>query len=423
MTHKNRILLAGILGNLVETFDSMLCGLLSVYLAKYLVGPSSMRLTFVFLSFFVGYLARPLGAIFMGLFSDAYGRKNVLASSILLMGIATAWIGFIPEHNAIGNTSFVLLILLRLVQNFACGAEYFNSSSFLIECADENHQGYAGSWASFGNAAGFLLASIVCFFVAYVSELYPNFEWLIWRIPFGLALIGACVGLYVRLSIPESLAYILHYTESSKPTLSELLQETCCYLREEKKTTYTIISLCLLGVGSSFLIYIYAPIQATLYGHLTYRDTLLSNIISFSVMLFIYPIFGYLSDKINRTHIVLGASSCLLFLSPFYFNALTTQHLSHLIFMQALISIPVTAFCAVFPVILVEHFPLKLRCTALSILTSVTASLTAGFMPLFAFQLVKITHSPTSPAWILTGLILFMWAMIYKQQGKMLYYN
>ena len=96
MRHQTRIILAGMMGNLIESFDMTICGLLAVYLAKYLIGDATKGIFFVFLTFFAGYLVRPVGAVVMGFLSDIYGRKIILAISILTMGISTALIGFIP---------------------------------------------------------------------------------------------------------------------------------------------------------------------------------------------------------------------------------------------------------------------------------------------------------------------------------------
>ena len=125
MKHQTRIILAGTLGNLIESFDMAICGLLSVFLAKYLIGDSSKGLFLVFLTFFLaGYLARPIGAMVMGLLSDIYGRRIILAASIMAMGISTSLIGFIPPNSTIGLTSIFLLLSLRIIQSFSCGAEY-----------------------------------------------------------------------------------------------------------------------------------------------------------------------------------------------------------------------------------------------------------------------------------------------------------
>ena len=213
LQHKNRIIFAAMMGNLVETFDLAICGLLSLHLAKYLHANSTEGLFFVLLSFCAGYLARPFGAIFMGFFSDRYGRKIMMAASIFFMGIATACIGFIPAYSSIGNLALFLLLPLRIIQSFACGAEYLNSSAFLVECAAKNRKGFSASGSSFGGTAGVMIATLTTLAVVHFSKKHPDLEWLIWRVPFVLALVGSSVGLYIRLSRPVSLEYVLYYSD------------------------------------------------------------------------------------------------------------------------------------------------------------------------------------------------------------------
>lgn len=412
LQHKNRIILAGMLGNLVESFDLAICGLLSLYIAKYLMGNTENGVIFVFLGFFAGYLARPIGAVFMGLFSDRYGRKIIMAASVLFMGLATAFIGFIPAYSSIGKLAACSLFALRIIQSFACGAEYLNSSAFLVECAPKNRKGFSASWSSFGGTAGLLIATMTALTVVHVSEQHPELEWLIWRIPFVIALVGSSVGLYVRLCMPESLEYVLYYSDHKKPNFTDLIQASFCYIKTQKVKSALAIALSLLGVSSSFLIYIYGPIQAKLYGQLSYTQILTSNLVAACVMLITYPIIGQLSDTCDRTKILHFSSFALLLLSPYFFQALSGHSLQNLMLMQAFVSIPTAAFCAVVPVMLAEMFPLKLRCTVLSTLYAISASFAAGLVPLFAFYLVHETHNPSAPSWIITCLILFVWGML-----------
>jgi len=418
LQHKNRIILAGMMGNLVESFDLSICGLLSLYLAKYLIGNSASGLFFIFLGFFTGYLARPLGAVFMGLFSDRYGRKIMMAASILFMGIATALIGFIPAHSSIGKTALIFLFALRIIQSFACGAEYLNSSAFLVECAAKNRKGFSASWSSFGGTAGLLIATLTTLVVVHVSEQHPELEWLMWRLPFTIALMGSSVGLYIRLCMPESLEYVLYYSDHKKPKLTDLTQQSFQYIKHQKVKAALVIALSLLGVSTSFLIYIYGPIQAKLYGNLNYTQILISNLVAACVMLIIYPIAGRLSDTHDRTKILRFSSCALLLLAPYFFQALSGSNLQHLMLMQALVSIPTAAYCAVVPVMLAEMFPLELRCTVLSTLYALSASCAAGLVPLIAFYLVNRTNNPTSPSWIITGLVLFVWGMLMLSQKQ-----
>lgn len=418
MKHQSRIILAGTLGNLIESFDMAICGLLSVYLAKYLIGDGTKGLFLVFITFFAGYIARPIGALLMGLLSDVYGRKIILAGSILVMGVSTALIGLVPPYSSIGIYSAMILLLLRIIQSFSCGAEYLNSSAYLIENAEETQRGFFGSWASFGTMSGMLIASLVSLAVSFVINRYPEVDWLIWRLPFVLALLGSSIGLYIRLCIPESMEYILYYSEKPKPTFKNLLLESFNFIKTSKlKSLYVFILSC-LGVTTTFQIFIYGPMQAHLYGNFQDHEILTSNIISLIVLLCVFPLVGKLSDKINREKIVLCASTGFLLLSIPFFNSLSQDNLNNFIWTQAMIAIPAGAYYATVPVILAEMFPIKLRCTVLSVLYSIAASLSAGLAPLISFYLVQETKAPASPSIIIFTLVAIAVVIIKVNRGR-----
>lgn len=406
MKHRLRIRIAGMLGNLIETFDMAICGLLSIYLAKYLIGNEAQGLSIIFATFFAGYLARPIGAMVLGLFSDGYGRKITLAASILVMGIATTLIGFIPPASSTGIASIVVLLMLRIIQSFSCGSEYLNSSAYLVENSDASTKGYAGSWASFGSMSGFLLASIVALTVAWLMQIYPEFEWAIWRAPFILALVGSSFGLYVRLCIPESREFVAYYANHQRPKISSLFFQSFQYIAEHKSRSLYVFLLSCLGVTTTFQIYIYAPVQSHIYGSFSDRQIMISNIISLLVLLAVFPFIGKLSDKINKEKIVVFASLGLMVLSQPFFYFLSYGTYSEFILMQSLISIPAAAYYATVPVMLTEMFPINLRCSVLSVLYSTAASLSAGLAPLLSLILLKKTQSAVSPATLTVILVI-----------------
>lgn len=416
MKHQSRILIAGTLGNLIESFDMAICGLLSVYLAKYLIGDSVKGLVIVFLTFFAGYLARPIGAVVMGLLSDLHGRKIILAASVLSMGISTALIGFVPPNSSIGAFSICLLLGLRIIQSFSCGGEYLNSSAYLVENADKENKGYTGSWASFGAMAGVLIASITAFGVTQLSESYPGLEGLIWRVPFIFALLGSSIGLYIRLCIPESMEYIMYYADRPTPKFGNLFYEAIRYLRTNPLQALYVFILSSLGVTTTFQIYIYGPMQAHLSGHFSDRDIMLSNIISLVILLCVFPIMGRLSDRVQREKILMAACVGFLVLSIPFFYWLLHGNLNQLILSQIMIAIPAGAYYATVPVMLAEMFPIQLRCTVLSVLYSTAASLSAGLAPLISLLLVKSTGIASSPSILIFGLVgTAMIAMKAKQ--------
>lgn len=416
--HKTRIILAGMSGNLVESFDMAICGLLSVYLAKYLTGDPAKGLLIVFATFFAGYLARPLGAIILGLFSDIYGRKITLAASILSMGIATTLIGFIPPNSSIGIASIVILLVLRIIQSFSCGAEYLNSSTYLVENAESSQKGYSGSWASFGAMFGMLLASVVALIITYAMKIWPEQDWLIWRIPFILALFGASVGLYIRMFIPESMEYIMYYTHHPKPRFKELVFESVQYIKNHKVKTFYVFILSCLGVTTTFQIFIYAPTQAHIYGHFTDQQIVISNIMSLIVLLSVFPIVGKLSDLVNREKIVISASIGFVVLSQPLFYSLAYGNYTQLLIAQSLIAIPAGAYYATVPVMLAEMFPINLRCTVLSSIYSIAASLAAGLTPLLSLLLLKKSQNPLAPTVLVFVLVACVLLTIYFKHTK-----
>ncbi|MCC5791767.1 MAG: MFS transporter [Legionellaceae bacterium] len=405
MKHRTRILMAGTLGNMIESFDMAICGLLSVYLAKYLMNGSPQGLLLVLLTFCAGYLARPMGAMVMGLMSDIYGRKIILAASILSMGVSTALIGFVPSNSSIGIASLFLLLILRIIQSFSSGAEYLNSSAYLIENAEASNKGYSGSWASFGAMSGIMIASFVALAAIYFNQQYPELEWAIWRIPFVLALLGSTIGLYIRLFIPESMEYIMYYADRPKPKFGNLFRESFRYIKANKLQSFYVFILSCLGVTTTFQIYIYGPIQAGLYGSFSKQEIILSNIISLAVLLCVFPLVGRLSDRINREKIVIAASLGFLVLSQPFFYLLSYGDFHQLALAHALIAIPAAAYYATVPVMLAEMFPIKLRCTVLSVLYSTAASLSAGLAPLVSLILVKNTGIASSPSWLVFAMV------------------
>jgi MHS family proline/betaine transporter-like MFS transporter len=424
--YKTRIILAGALGNLIESFDMAICGLLFFYLSRDIIANTATGIFLLFLTFFAGYLARPIGAIVMGLLSDKYGRKMILAASILSMGVTTACIGLIPSHSVLGISSVYILLILRIIQSFSCGAEYLNSSAYLIENAEENKKGYSGSWASFGAMAGLTTASIAALMVFYFNKTYPDFDWFIWRIPFILALLGSSIGLYIRLCIPESMEYIIYYSERPQPEFSNLWKMSCNFIKNNKLQSLYVFLLSCLGVTTTFQIYIYGPMQAHLSGNFTDQEIMISNIFSLIILLSLFPLMGKLSDRINREKIVISACLGFLLLSQLFFYSLSNQYIYQLVLCQTLIAIPAAAYYATVPVMLAEMFPINLRCTVLSVLYSIAASLSAGLAPLISLLLLKKLEHPSSPSIItiiLVVLIFIVMSLKYTEQDSKKYVN
>ena|SRR3990167_757566 len=412
MKHKTRIILVNILGNLVQSFDMAICSLLSFYFVKYFLGDTNNGVITLFKIFSLSYVLQMSGSLFFGLFSDSLGRKKIFSISIIGMSITTVLIGFIPAQ------AILILFLLRTIQSFFYGSEYFNSTAYLIENAPESQKRFIGSWGSFGYIAGLLIASLCMLLISHLNTIHPNLEWLFWRFPFCLGLIGVGLGLYIWKRIPESLDYIDFYAAHSKPDWNDLIQQSWAYLFHNKLNTVFAFILISLGVTAITQIYIFGPIQAHLYHQLSDQQIYLSSTISILIMLFICPLAGKLSQKIKREKIITAATLGLWFLSQPYFYLLAHDQFWLLLLCQCLMSVATGAYFAIIPVMVLEMFPLHLRCTLASTIYAMAAALSAGIVPILSLKILKQHPHPITPSVLLFSLTACLWGIMWIRNVK-----
>ena len=160
----------------------------------------------------VGFVARPVGAAIFGHYGDRVGRKSTLIATLVIMGLATFAVAFVPTYASIGIWGAVLLTLLRFIQGIGVGGEWGGSVLMSMEWTRTNvHRGFAASWPQFGVPAGLFLANLaVLAFSQMAGEQFLNWGW---RIPFALSIVLVAVGLYIRLNILET------------PTFARLVEE------------------------------------------------------------------------------------------------------------------------------------------------------------------------------------------------------
>src|ERR671916_347912 len=153
----------------------------------------------------VAFVARPIGGAVFGHFGDRIGRKSMLITTLLLMGIATAAIGCLPTYAQIGVAAPLILIVLRFLQGMGLGGEWGGAALMSVEHSPEGRRGFFGSFPQMGIPAGVILSSLAFLAVA----LLPNDQFLSWgwRIPFLFSIVLVGVGLYIRLNILESPAF------------------------------------------------------------------------------------------------------------------------------------------------------------------------------------------------------------------------
>ncbi len=223
-----RILLASLVGTSVEFYDFYIYATATSLVFGPLFFPSSSpsaQLLAAYASFGLAFLARPIGGILFGHFGDRVGRKSTLIASLMLMGIATFLIAFLPPYAAIGWAAPALLCLLRLAQGLGLGGEWSGAALLATENAPPGWSGRFGSVPQFGAPIGFIAAN--GFFLVLGALLTPaQFLAWSWRLPFLASAILVALGLWVRLKLVETPAFRAALEEAPPPAvpLSEVMR-------------------------------------------------------------------------------------------------------------------------------------------------------------------------------------------------------
>ncbi|MBW8171682.1 MHS family MFS transporter [Ornithinimicrobium sp. Arc0846-15] len=207
---RGRVIFSSMVGTTVEFYDFYAYATASVLVFPALFFPNATNINAILSSFAifgVAFIARPLGSVVFGHFGDKVGRKGTLVASLMTMGIATFLIGFLPP--ATGNFVILaplLLVILRFAQGLALGGEWSGAALLATENAPPNKRAIYGTFPQLGAPIGFILANLV--FVALQLGLSPEqFQSWGWRVPFILSAVLVAVGVYVRLTLVESMSF------------------------------------------------------------------------------------------------------------------------------------------------------------------------------------------------------------------------
>src|SRR5580700_258418 len=201
-----RAVIASTVGTTIEWYDFLIYSTVTglVFNKVYFPGSDPWIGTLqAFGVYFVGFVARPIGAAIFGHYGDRIGRKATLIVTLLMTGIATALVGLVPGYDTIGIWGGIILTLLRLIQGIGVGGEWGGSVLLSMEWARTNkNRGFLASWPQFGAPAGLCLANLALLFFSWLSG--DQFLVWGWRIPFLLSLGMVAIGLWIRLGILET---------------------------------------------------------------------------------------------------------------------------------------------------------------------------------------------------------------------------
>jgi metabolite-proton symporter len=381
-----KVVAASFIGTTIEWYDFFLYGTAAALVFGDLFFPGSSPLIgtlSAFGTFAVGFAARPLGGVVFGHFGDRVGRKAMLVTSLLIMGLATFLIGCLPTHASIGILAPILLVLLRFAQGIGVGGEWGGAVLMAVEHAPKGKRGFYGAWPQMGVPAG-LLISTVTFITVQNATTEDQFMAWGWRIPFLISIVLVAVGLFVRLAVMESPAFKEikdSGTASDKPIID--------LVKDHKRDVLTAMGMRIAENGTFYIftVFVLAYGEETL--NLSKNTMLTGVIIAAALGLFTVPFYGWLSDRVGRRGLYMaGAVFTLLFAYPFF--ALLDTKEPVLIWLAIVLAVNVGHDLMYGPqaAYFSELFQTRMRYTGASVGYQLASVFGGGFAPLIAVALL-----------------------------------
>lgn len=396
--------IASFVGTTIEWYDFYIYGLAAslvfgdLFFSKNMDPGVATLLSFA--TFWVGFLARPVGGVIFGHLGDLIGRKTTLVITLMMMGVATTFIGLLPTYETIGFWAPIGLVILRFIQGVAVGGEWGGAVLIASENAPKGKGVLYSAFAQQGAPAGNLLA-ISVFFLLSLAET-PDF--LLnggWRIPFLLSSVLIVIGMIIRLRIEDS-------TDVQK-LLQENRDNDVQPVREAIKGYWPMI---LLGAGTLPIIYVtyiktsFALSWAT--KSLGYDSTTFLSLISVAVIVqcLTQPFGAVLMNRVDMRKAVLLITVPEFFLVPLMFYGIYSMNYWFAMFTMALATIPHGMYYGAIAGILARAFPARVRYSGLSLANQLGALTVGGGTPVLLQFLLNKTGSIVPVAIVSGGYAL-----------------
>jgi len=292
-----KAVVASTVGTSIEWYDYFLFGTMAGLVFPHLFFPKSDALAGTLNSyaiFFVGFLARPIGAWLFGTYGDRIGREATLIATLLVMGIATFLIGVMPTYTSIGLWAAVVLVVLRACQGIGVGGEWGGSVLMSMEWGSRKRKGWLGSWPQFGVPIGLVLSNGITAATVTLAGTASFDSWA-WRIPFLLSIVLVAIGLYIRLGVLETPVFkaLAEQNRLEQRPVTEVV----------RRNWREIILSALLRLPEQAPFYLFTVFVFTFGAAATKLDkpfltwaVSVAGLVSFITI----PLFGYLSDVIGR---------------------------------------------------------------------------------------------------------------------------
>lgn len=349
--------------------------------------PYFWALVLSLVTYLVGFVARPVGAIVFGHIGDRYGRKAGLTWDLVLMGLGTLAIGLTPGYRQIGYLGITLVSIFRIFQGLGLGGGWGGATTFIEEfAADSRWRAFWGSWVQQGVPIGLLMAAglFTLFSSIYKGEAFITFGW---KPVFWIGAIVAIIAVILRAVFPET-PYFSRLMEVGENSRASVLETFRLFWRE-------ITLLIFARAGESANFYVYAEYSLLFFTGLGLARVLVTGAVTIAATVEVFAIIAaaLLADVVGRRWILMGGNAAVtIYAIPYVLLAIMLRTLPNF-FLITTILLVVFAIIHGFmyaaqPAYWAELFPTKYRYTATGITYSLTAVVAGGLSPLIITALV-----------------------------------
>ncbi|MGW6896505.1 MFS transporter [Streptomyces sp. NPDC054919] len=389
----NRAGFGAFIGSTIEWFDFYIYGTAAALVFDKVFFPEldgAMGTLVAFATFWVGFLARPIGGVIFGHYGDRLGRKKTLVITLLMMGISTTAIGLLPGYASIGIAAPILLVAIRMVQGIGLGGEWGGSVLIASEHAPKGKSVLYGAFAQQGSPVGNTLSTLSFLAISQLpDEAFVSWGW---RLPFLFSAALVIVGLFVRLKVAESpaMANLIQKKEVVKVPLTEVL-------RTQPMLIVLGIGACTIGLSATYFKSTFALSWAT--SSLDFdRSSFLTIILVANITQIVVQPFGALiatrMKSWSRAVTVMLLPE--LVLMPLMFVLIGTENYGLAMVGVAVATIPHCLYYAALAGMLASRFPAHLRYTGISLCYQLCGTLLGGTTPIIGQFLLNRTGSITA---------------------------
>jgi MFS family permease len=381
-------------GNFLEMYNFMLFAYYAQYIAHDIF-PSNSEFASIMLAlgtFGAAYLMRPLGAIVLGVYIDRHGRRTGLIFTLLLMGVGTGVIAFVPTVRTIGILAPIIVVLGCLLQGLSAGVMLGGVTVYLAEIATPGHRGFYSSWQSASNMLSVVTAATLGVTLTTLLTRQSMAAWG-WRIPFMIGtLIAPVLIIWLVKTMPETGAFL---ARKKRPGVSQLLAS----MVSNWKIVGVGVMLCTMTTITFYMVTAYTAIYGRMVLHLTARASLVVTLCGGLTSFILLPIGGAVSDKLGRKpQMIFFTVAALLTAYPAMSWLVSSPSVTRLLVVELWFACIFAFYNGATMPLLAEIMPQEVRTTGFALAYSLAVAIFGGFTPAICTYLVHATGNLAMPA-------------------------